>query len=194
MQEVRLSLPLSLPPAVAVAGGGSGRSGGGGNGRCEEIHLACSGAMVVRNSRALALARGAALARALVFEEDAPALPAADAAPADACGGAAGLLQRGHGGATQAVRATAAAVVGTLPELWPGAQVWEGRLLVVSHANAAGAAVRSGWWRRPPQGRPVGFELLCGTGARDAALQCLQGVLTEGAAQHSWGEMVRVCG
>lgn len=165
-QEVRLALPLS------------------GRGGLEEVSLSCGSALVIRNSRALARAGcSAALARAVVLEEDAPA-------GGGSSGGGGGGERRartaGGAGAVAAVRAPAAAVVGALQELWPGSQVWEMALKVPVPSRDRR------WWESAE--RVVRAELLCTEGSRDAALGELQGVMTEGAHACSWGSFEKLCG
>ncbi|KAI8471614.1 MAG: hypothetical protein J3K34DRAFT_229892 [Monoraphidium minutum] len=208
LQQLRLALPAAAGAAAEAGAPAAGEGGAAAWRGCEEIDIGFTGVLVVRGSRALACARSAAaLARAVVFEEDAPAT-----APGGDGGGAhrwaRGRVSEGsaEGGAV-AVRAPAAVVVGALPELWPDAQVWEGPLLVVPQGGAPGllwpwTPRARPWWaprgaraRRRHAGweRPLGAQLLCSRGERDAALARLEGVLSEGAAEARWGKLTRLC-
>lgn len=218
LQEVRLALPLVVPVSRGAGHAGSSNNRGGGDtssagdGSCcfEELTLACSGALVVRNSRALARAtRAAALARSVVFEEDAPAGARGESAMVcdmaqstevkTGAGGASGLVgPNGHEeDSGQVVRASAALVIGTLPELWPRAEVWEVPLImsqVDGSVEAAGSWQQRLAWGWRGSETVVMVELVCSKGWRDEAAQQLQGVLTEGAASCRWGKLKQLCG
>jgi hypothetical protein len=171
LQEVRLALPVAAPVDQQQGSGCSSSGAGAVAAGLEEVLLACSGAMVVRNCRTLARARrAAALARAVLFEEDAPGDQHAAGSPA-------------------AVRGPAAAVVAALPELWPATQVWRVPLTTTPPPPASGR-----WWWRPSE-RAVACELLCGDGegCADESLAALGAVMTDGLDDWKWGKANPVC-